>query len=47
MLEQFGVKPDLADSTLRVSFCADNRPEDITVLCEALREAQARLVHKR
>ena len=46
VLEQFGVKPDLADSTLRVSFCADNRPEDITVLCEALREAQARLVHK-
>jgi len=47
VLEQFGVKPDLADSTLRVSFCADNQPEDITALCEALKEAQARLVHKR
>ena len=47
VLEQFGIKPDAADSTLRVSFCAENRPEDVTALCEALREAQERLVHKR
>ncbi|MBR3267894.1 MAG: cysteine desulfurase [Oscillospiraceae bacterium] len=47
VLEQFGVKPDLADSTIRVSFCAENTPEDVTALCEALKEAQERLVHKR
>jgi len=47
VLEQFGIKPDAADSTLRVSFCAENTQEDVTALCDALREAQERLVHKR
>ncbi len=47
VLEQFGIKPDAADSTLRVSFCAENTPEDVTALCDALKEAQERLVHKR
>lgn len=47
VLEQFGIKQDRADSTLRVSFCMENQPEDITALCEALKEAQQRLVHKK
>lgn len=46
VLQQFGIKQDLADSTLRVSFCAENTAEDISALCDALMEAQARLVHK-
>ena len=47
VLQQFGIKQDAADSTLRVSFCAENTPEDITALCDALKEAQVRLVHKK
>ena len=47
VLQEFGIKQGLADSTIRVSFCRDNRPEDITALCSALKAAQARLVHKR
>ena len=47
VLQQFGIKQDLADSTLRVSFCAENTPEEITALCEALKDAQQQLVHKR
>ncbi len=47
VLEQFGIKPDFADSTLRVSFCAENSAEEITALCVALKDAQAQLVHKR
>lgn len=47
VLESFGIHPDLADSTLRVSFCSENKPEDIAALCEALREARERLVLKR
>lgn len=47
VLQQFGIKQDLADSTLRVSFCAENTAEDITALCTALKAAQEQLVHKR
>lgn len=47
VLQQFGIRQDLADSTLRVSFCAENTPEDITALCTALKAAQEQLVHKR
>ena len=47
VLEQFGIKPDLADSTLRVSFCAENTEADTDALCAALRDAQAQLVRKR
>lgn len=47
VLEQFRIKPDLADSTLRVSFCAENTAEEIAALCAALRDAQEKLVHKR
>ena len=47
VLQQFGIRQDLADSTLRVSFCAENTVEEVTALCEALKEAQVRLVHKK
>ena len=47
VLQQFGIKQDSADSTLRVSFCAENTTEDITALCTALKAAQEQLVHKR
>lgn len=47
VLQQFGVKQDLADSTLRVSFCADNTADEVTALCTALKAAQEQLVHKR
>lgn len=47
VLQQFGIKQDLADSTLRVSFCAENTSEDVTALCTALKAAQEQLVHKR
>ena len=47
VLQQFGISQDRADSTLRVSFCAENTPEDIAALTAALREAESRLVHKR
>ncbi len=47
VLQQFGIRQDAADSTLRISFCNENTEEDVTALCAALREAQARLVHKR
>lgn len=47
VLQQFGISQDLADSTLRVSFCAENTAEDMTALCTALKAAQEQLVHKR
>lgn len=47
VLQEFGISQDRADSTLRVSFCAENTPEDITALVTALQEAQQKLVHKR
>ena len=47
VLQQFGIKQAAADSTLRISFCAENTESEITALAEALRTAQARLVHKR
>lgn len=47
VLQQFGIKQDLADSTLRVSFCMENTEADMIALVDALREAQARLVHRR
>lgn len=47
VLQEFGIRQSLADSTIRVSFCRDNQPADIAALCEALKAAQARLVHMR
>ena len=47
VLQQFGIRQDAADSTLRVSFCAENTPEDAAALAEGIADAAARLVHKR
>lgn len=47
VLQQFGISQDRADSTLRVSFCAENTADDIAALVTALQEAQQKLVHKR
>ena len=47
VLQAFGIRQDAADSTLRVSLCAENTAADIAALAQALREAQVRLVHKR
>lgn len=47
VLQAFGIRQDAADSTLRVSFCAENTEADIAALAEVLQEAQAKLVHKR
>lgn len=47
VLQAFGIKQGAADSTLRISFCAENTPDDVTALAEGIAAAQARLVHKK
>ena len=47
VLQQFGIRQNAADSTLRLSFCAENTEEELAAFCEALKEAQSRLVRKR
>ena len=47
VLQQFGIKQNAADSTLRLSFSAENTAEDIAALAEGIRAAQARLVRKK
>jgi len=47
VLQQFGIRQDAADSTLRVSFCAENTEEEMHLLADGIYAAQARLVHKR
>ena len=47
VLQQFGIRQNAADSTLRLSFCAENTAEELAAFCEALKEAQNRLVRKR
>ena len=44
VLISFGLTEREADSTIRVSLCADNEKEDIDALCDALSGAMARLV---
>lgn len=46
VLQAFGIRQDAADSTLRVSFCADSTAAEIDALCAGIRAAQARLVRK-
>lgn len=43
-LHAFGLSDSDADSTIRVSLCADNKKEDIDALCAALRDGMARLI---
>lgn len=47
VLQEFGIRQDAADSTLRVSFCSENTPADITALAEGIRAAQEKLIHKK
>lgn len=47
VLTEFGLDDSIADSTIRVSFSDDNRPEDVLALCEALDEALASLARFR
>ena len=47
VLQEFGIRQNAADSTLRLSFCAENTAADIAALAAGIRDAQARLVHKR
>lgn len=47
VLQQFGVPDRLADSTIRISFCAENTVEDVLLLAEQIAVAQHTLIHKR
>lgn len=47
VLRQFGVPDALADSTIRVSFSAENTSDDIRMLTETIAIAQKTLIHKR
>ena len=47
VLQQFGVPDKLADSTIRVSFCAENTRADVLLLAEQIAVAQHTLIHKR
>ncbi len=40
----FGLSPEAADSTIRISLCELNTPKEIEVLCEALEDGLSRLV---
>ncbi len=42
----FGLLPDAADSTLRVSFSAQNTQAEVDALCTTLADCRAHLVHK-
>ncbi len=44
VLTAYGLEPRAADSTVRVSLCADNTAGDIDALCDGIREGIARLV---
>ena len=47
VLQAFGIRQEAADSTLRVSFSAENTEEDVTALTEGIAAAQARLVRRK
>jgi cysteine desulfurase len=44
VLSEFGIPDNLADSTLRISFCAENTLSEIDLLIAALEEAQNTLL---
>jgi len=46
-LTAFGLAPDAADSTVRVSLSHRNTEEEMAIFCEALRTAMGRLARKR
>lgn len=43
VLKEFKVPDKYLDSTLRISFCDENRFEDVDALIEALKQAQKKL----
>ena len=43
VLTEFGLKPDLADSALRISLCPENTASELRMLVEAIEEAMTRL----
>ncbi len=47
VLQQFGIPDKLADSTIRISFCAENTESDVLALAEQVAVAQQTLIHKR
>lgn len=47
VLQQFGIPDHRADSTIRVSFCAENTLEDIRTLTSLVALAHQTLIHKR
>ena len=47
VLEQFGVSPKAADTTLRISFSRETSEQDIDALMEAIRKAQGSLARIR
>lgn len=47
VLEAMGLKSELIDSALRISFCAHNTKEDIHALIDAINEGVRTLVHAR
>jgi cysteine sulfinate desulfinase/cysteine desulfurase-like protein len=44
VLSEYGIPDNLADSTLRISFCAENTAEEIDLLIAAIVEAQHTLL---
>lgn len=47
VLQAFRIPSDLADSTIRISFCAENTVNDIQCLAEGIQTARLQLIHKR
>lgn len=45
VLTEFGLKPQLADSALRISLCPQNTLSELRVLAESIEEGMRRLVH--
>lgn len=46
VLTAFGLTPELADSSLRISFCIENTQSDVDALCEALKKGISNLIRK-
>ncbi len=47
VLTEFGLKPQLADSALRVSLCPQNTLSELELLAEAIDEGKKRLIHSK
>lgn len=47
VLAEFGLKPELSDSALRISLCAENTVSELKQLAEAIEEGKSRLAHRK